>query len=251
MYIHNLLGSFSEEKEPAPLQLFLDWWARHPQASDEDWLRVAGAVDEEVAQSYQALRKLTDELPDASPFATGLAALEEMGQQRGWPQSERSHEDWAGWLRVLESEAATWASWSGQSLCANCGTVNSADWATCQECGQALAVDEPVGDWKEEAAPVGQLPPDLQQLLQLVAEWRQNGQEAAVVEQLGSMRSRYQAAARQLRSMPEIMEQFEWAAQVVADMAAQPLHWDQLDRGYRLLCGHLGEANRIIGETRS
>ncbi|MBN9419816.1 MAG: zinc ribbon domain-containing protein [Candidatus Eremiobacteraeota bacterium] len=248
--IRNLMGSFAEEEEPAPLQMFLQWWSENPEAAPEDWERVAGAVDAEVEVSHQTLQQLLREVPDASPFREGLTALEEMRAQRGWPQTERQHGDWANWARTLEQEAATWAGWSEQSLCPACGAVNSMDWSSCRECGQALTVDEPVGDWKE-VAPGGPLPPDVQRLLQLIAGWRANGQESAVVEHLGGMRARYQAATRQLRGMPELLEQFEQAGQVVTDMAALPLHWDQLDRGYRLLCGHLAEANRLIAGLKS
>ncbi|MBX3172558.1 MAG: zinc ribbon domain-containing protein [Candidatus Eremiobacteraeota bacterium] len=246
-HIRNLLGSFAEEEEPAPLQLFLDWWAENPEAAPEDWERVAGAVDEEVESSYQALREITSE---AAPFAAGLGVLAEMRRQRGWPQAERRRAEWLSFYQQLEQLASLWASWSEQSLCPACGQVNPAGWSACQECGQALAVDEPAGDWKE-VAPAGQLPPDLQRLLRAIADWRQDGRAEAVLEQLGGMRARYQAAARQLQAMsqapgPELVEQFEQAQQVVGEMAALPLHWDQLDRGYRLLCGHLAEANRLM-----
>lgn len=248
--IRNLMGSFAEQEEPAPLQLFLNWWAENPEADPRDWDRVAGAVDAEVEASYQSLQRVLEGLADPSPFAEGLAVLGEMRRQSGWPQSERNHEDWMSWSGTLEREAATWAGWSEQSLCPACGAINSMYWSECRECGQALAVDEPVGDWKE-VAPSGPLPPDLQRLLQLIADWRATGQESAVVEHLSGMRSRYQAAARQLRSLPEVMEEFEQAGLVVSDMAALPLHWDQLDRGYRLLCGHLAEANRLIAGLKS
>ena len=248
--IRNLLGNLAEEKEPAPLQMFLDWWAENPEAEAEDWDRVAGAVDDEVEHSYQSLSQVLAEAPDTSPFREGLTALEEMRRQRGWPQAERDYQEWMAFWRTLESEAARWAGWSEQSLCPGCGAVTSMGWSACRECGQALAEDEPVGDWKE-VAPGGPLPADVQRLLQLIAGWRANGEESAVVEHLGGMRARYQAAARQLRSLPELMEQFEQAELVVADMAARPLHWDQLDRGYRLLCGHLAEANRLVAEQKS
>lgn len=246
-HIRNLLGSFAEEEEPAPLQLFLDWWAENPEAEPVDWERVAGAVDDEVENSHLSLLEVTS---GAAPFAEGLKLLEEMRRQRGWPQAQRQRGEWVAFHQRLEQLAAEWASWSEQSLCPACGHVNSAGWSACQECGQALAVDEPVGDWKE-VAPAGKLPPDVQKLLEAIARWREDGRSEAVVEQLGGMRARYQAAARQLRGMaqtpgPELVVQFEQAQQVVADMAAAPLHWDQLDRGYRLLCGHLAEANRLM-----
>lgn len=246
-HIRNLLGSFAEEQEPAPLQLFLDWWAENPPAAPEDWERVAAAVDEEVENSYRSLRELTHQ---AAPFAEGLAVLEAMREQRGWSQEQRRHEDWRSFYQQLEQHAAVWASWSEQSECGACGHLNTAGWSTCQECGQALAVEEPAGDWRE-MAPAGALPPDLRRLLQAIASWRQNGQSQAVLEQLSGMRARYQAAARQLRAMaeapgPELRKQFEEAEQTLRDMAAEPIHWEQLDRGYRLLCGHLAEANRLM-----
>lgn len=246
-HIRNLLGSFAEEEEPAPLQLFLDWWAENPEVAPEDWERVAAAVDQEVENSYQSLRELTGEAP---PFAKGREVLEQMRQQRGWSQQQRRREDWVSFSQRLEQQAAVWASWSEQSLCPACGHANTAGWSACQECGQALAVDEPVGDWKE-VAPAGPLPPDLQRLLQVIAGWRQDGRAEPVLEHLGGMRARYQAATRQLRTMtqspgPELVEQFGKAQRVVGDMAALPLHWDQLDQGYRSLCEHLAEANRLM-----
>ena len=248
-HIRSLLGSFAEnhDEQPAPLQLFLDWWADNPEAEAEDWERVAGAVDEEVEKAYAALHRLAGE---AEPFAVGLALLQEMHQQRGWPQARRDREQWLGFWRGLAREAAIWSSWSDQTLCAGCGQVNSSDWSSCQACGRALTVDEPVGDWKE-VAPAGQLPPDLQRLLQAIAGWRQDGKAEPVLEQLASMRARYQAAARQLRELhqspgPQLVVQFERAEQAVLELGALPLNWQQLDRGYRFLCDVLAETNRLM-----
>lgn len=257
-YIHNILGNLTEQNHPnqasstSPLRQFISWWELNPNIKAETWEQVSQALDQEVQHAILELEKLSKSLIDPTPLQAGLEILQAMQAQQGWSQSQRSIPYWEQLISALEAQEILWLDWH---QCSNCHRLNPQGWTACQQCGQQLEIIEPVTDIKE-APSEGKLPEDLRHLLIAIKQWQQDGEQDQLQEQLQQMQAHYQAAIRHLRNLnhkssPKFIEYFHQAVQITQDMATTPLSFEQLDRGYRLLCQTLSQANQLMATVSS
>jgi hypothetical protein len=263
-YLENLVGAYAQPERPAsqpdlpPLAQLVEWLQK-PDA--ERWPAVRAATSRAVTEAQVALEQL---LPQAT-FATAhesfartlewLALMQRQLEQAEVPQ-DLDRAQWTRFLQDLQGERTEWLSWQAQQLCPHCGQATVTYLSRCQGCGSQLLLpdDEQGLDWRENQ---GKLPADVARLRELLL----HGPAAQANEQLQVMSSKYRQAARLLQrpvgeSTAEQNEDlaamagcFEQAAALTGEMAGASR--EQLERGYRELCGHLAEANRLAARVKS